>query len=214
MKKCIFAALAAVCMTIGTSASAQQQTAQPQHRHPRHHRHGCVVIVGGENEQAVRECCREMSLDKKQTDRVCRESRRIARKHRKFADSYRRSCAHVRRILTPEQRAARDLTSEMGLGSKVQTLALDSDHYVLKFRAPEALVGLKYADVDLNGSYHLTLVAVARPVKSKNLLGIDRREYRAIDAIDPDDKITADDLLVCYGTKKAYFSLFETTSPI
>ena len=103
MKKCIFAALAAVCMTIGTSASAQQQTAQPQHRHPRHHRHGCVVIVGGENEQAVRECCREMSLDKKQTDRVCRESRRIARKHRKFADSYRRSCAQVRRILTPEQ---------------------------------------------------------------------------------------------------------------
>lgn len=120
----------------------------------------------------------------------------------------------IDRILTPEQRAARDLTSEMGLGSKVQTLALDSDHYVLKFRAPEALVGLKYADVDLNGSYHLTLVAVARPVMSKNLLGIDRREYRAIDAIDPDDKITADDLLVCYGTKKAYFSLFETTSPI
>ncbi|MCM1318041.1 MAG: TrkA family potassium uptake protein [Bacteroides sp.] len=119
----------------------------------------------------------------------------------------------IDRILTPEQRAARDLTSEMGLGSKVQTLALDSDHYVLKFRAPEAFVGLKYADVDLNGSYHLTLVAVARPVKSKNLLGIDRREYRAIDAIDPDDKITADDLLVCYGTKKAYFSLFETTSP-
>ncbi len=119
----------------------------------------------------------------------------------------------IDRILTPEQRAARDLTSEMGLGSKVQTLALDSDHYVLKFRAPEAFVGLKYADVDLNGSYHLTLVAVARPVKSKNMLGIDRREYRAIDAIDPDDKITADDLLVCYGTKKAYFSLFETTSP-
>lgn len=119
----------------------------------------------------------------------------------------------IDRILTPEQRAARDLTSEMGLGSKVQTLALDSDHYVLKFRAPEAFVGLKYADVDLNGSYHLTLVAVARPVKSKNLLGIDRREYRAIDTIDPDDKITADDLLVCYGTKKAYFSLFETTSP-
>ena len=37
----------------------------------------------------------------------------------------------IDRILTPEQRAARDLTSEMGLGSKVQTLALDSDHYVL-----------------------------------------------------------------------------------
>ncbi len=72
---------------LGTAADRTAATPPP-----RHHRHGCVVIVGGENEQAVRECCREMSLDKKQTDRVCRESRRIARKHRKFADSHRRSC--------------------------------------------------------------------------------------------------------------------------
>ena len=120
----------------------------------------------------------------------------------------------IDRILTPEQRAARDLTSEMGLGTRVQTLALDSDHYVLKFHAPEVFVGLKYADVDFHTTYHLELVAVARPVKSRNLLGIDRREYRALGTIDPDDIITADDMLVCYGTKKAYFSLFGTTAPV
>lgn len=118
----------------------------------------------------------------------------------------------IDRILTPEQRAARDLTSEMGLGTRVQTLELDPDHYVLKFRAPDALVGLRYADVDFPRTYRLQLVAVARPVSTMNILGLERREYRAIDRLDPDDKIDADDMLVCYGTKKAYFSLFGTTS--
>jgi len=120
----------------------------------------------------------------------------------------------IDRILTPEQRAARDLTSEMGLGTEVQTLELDADHHVLKFRAPEALVGLKYADVDFIRSYRLKLVAVARPVATTNILGIDSLKYRAVDNLDPDDKINADDMLVCYGSKKAYFSLFGTTVPI
>ncbi|MDE7377156.1 MAG: TrkA family potassium uptake protein, partial [Muribaculaceae bacterium] len=75
------------------------------------------------------------------------------------------------RIVTPEQRAARDLTLEMGLGSKVMTLAIDDDHFVVKFTAPPALVGMRYADIDFQKTFKLTLVAVTKDVDKRNVMG-------------------------------------------
>lgn len=45
---------------------------------------------------------------------------------------------HIDRILTPEQRAATDLTREMAVGGHVESLAIDDDdeHYVLRFPLP------------------------------------------------------------------------------
>ncbi|MDE7393253.1 MAG: NAD-binding protein, partial [Muribaculaceae bacterium] len=52
----------------------------------------------------------------------------------------------VNRIITPEQRAAKDLVYEMELGTDVKAIAIDKDHYVLNFRAPDYFFGLHYAD--------------------------------------------------------------------
>lgn len=51
----------------------------------------------------VQKMCRELSLDRKQSDRVCRASRRIARQREKLAETCRESAAEVQQVLTPEQ---------------------------------------------------------------------------------------------------------------
>lgn len=113
----------------------------------------------------------------------------------------------IDRILTPEQRAARDLTYEMGLGTTVQSLAIDEEHYVLKFAMPKQLVGLKYADIDFQRSYHLKLISVARMVPVKNVLGIAKPTLNVID--ETDAMVKDGDVIVCLGTRKAYFAFFK-----
>lgn len=54
----------------------------------------------------------------------------------------------IDRILTPEQRAAKDLMYEMELGSQIASLKVDEDHYILKFNAPSELQGESYAQGD------------------------------------------------------------------
>ena len=51
----------------------------------------------------------------------------------------------IDRILTPEQRAAKDLVHEMALGSDIESMNIDDDSYILKFTVPDYFIGLKYS---------------------------------------------------------------------
>ena len=62
----------------------------------------------------------------------------------------------IDRILTPEQRAAADLTNEMELGSQVESLKIDADTYLLKFNAPQYFIG---------DSYDLSLIHISEPTR-------------------------------------------------
>lgn len=61
----------------------------------------------------------------------------------------------VDRILTPEQRAAYDLTYEMELGSDVNVLHVDKDYYVLKFKAPKYFLGMVYGEITIDRAFGL-----------------------------------------------------------
>ena len=82
----------------------------------------------------------------------------------------------IDRIITPEQRAAEDLTHELELGSEVTTLKVDADNVVVNFAVQDYILGLTYADLStkLANDYGLTLVAVSRPTETTNILGIKR----------------------------------------
>ncbi len=116
---------------------------------------------------------------------------------------------NIDRIVTPEQRAARDLSHEMGLGVETQSLAVDADTYVLRFKAPEIFFGLKYSDIDLDAAYRLHLVAVARGQKTTNIMGISHMEARTFDFSAPGTVVEEGDVFTCIGKSKAYFSLFK-----
>lgn len=114
----------------------------------------------------------------------------------------------IARILTPEQRAASDLTNEMELGTHVTSMQIDSNTYILKFRVPDLFIGERYDNLNLN-DYGLRLVAVTRPRKITNILGISRDETSVIDFTTPDLTVEADDIFTVIGSNKAYKSLFR-----
>lgn len=111
------------------------------------------------------------------------------------------------RILTPEQRAASDLVREMTLGAQVETLPVNEDRVVVKFLAPEQIVGMPYAVLDLRKEYGLTLVDVSRPVDRRNVLGLPRQHLETLDlSSDPELRVQSDDVFTVYGTRKDFRS--------
>lgn len=107
------------------------------------------------------------------------------------------------RIITPEQRAARDLSNEMSLGAKVQTLSVDDEYFVMKFSVPEHLYGRKYYDLKLESDYGLKIVALTRHTSATNMFGISHPRPKLIQ-IEPDTVATIGDVLTCFGRKRDY----------
>lgn len=102
----------------------------------------------------------------------------------------------IDRILTPEQRAASDLTHELALGSEVRTLAVGTDALVIDMAVPEAYHGMSYDDISrrLATDFDITLVAVCRPKERTNVLGIKRPALELLAdraaLAEPSDRIT------------------------
>lgn len=115
----------------------------------------------------------------------------------------------VERIITPEQRAASDLSHEMELGTAIESLAIDADHFVMKFPAPPFFIGLEYADLDLRTNYNLSLVAAARPRSRKNLMGISRPVPEILDLTQPGLKVLEGDIISVFGSRRDFRNLYK-----
>lgn len=113
----------------------------------------------------------------------------------------------IERILTPEQRAAADLTNEMELGAKVSSLQIDADTYIMKFRVPEFFVGEYYARLGLD-ELGLRIVAVTRPKIYTNVLGIKRNEPAILDISNAETTVEAEDIITIIGPAKSYRALY------
>ncbi len=79
-------------------------------------------------------------------------------------------------ILTPEQRAAADLTDEMELGPEVKSLKVDDSNLIAKFAVQDYLLGISYDELEkkLIQDYNLRLIAVSRRYDSTNIIGVKR----------------------------------------
>lgn len=114
---------------------------------------------------------------------------------------------HIDRILTPEQRAATDLTREMALGGHVESLAIDddADHFVARFPLPDMFDGIHYDNIPILNNGEMKLIAVCRPVTSANKLGMIRRSAKLI-PLDGDEKPRAakGDIVTVFTTRQAF----------
>lgn len=119
---------------------------------------------------------------------------------------------HVQRILKPEQRAASDLVSELGLGTDVKSMKIDNDSYVMRFKAPLFTIGTLYSKLMEEGLCGLKLVAATRPKQTTNILGISVNEAELIDLSSTDQNVEDNDLLVCFGRKKDFHALYRYIS--
>lgn len=118
----------------------------------------------------------------------------------------------IDRIITPEQQAARDLTNELALGTRVYTMTVDDSHFVMKFRVPRHFVGLHYSDIDMEKNYQMKLIAVTRDRKETNILGIKQDTPEIIDYSNPETISEEGDILTCFGSRDSYKSLIKEIS--
>ena len=116
---------------------------------------------------------------------------------------------NVQRILKPEQRAASDLVSELGLGSQVKSMQVDSESYVMRFDAPQFLTGISYAKIAEEGLYGLKLIAATRPKQKTNLLGLKVEEMEQIAISDAEAFVNDGDQLLCFGRKSDFRNLYK-----
>lgn len=126
------------------------------------------------------------------------------------ADSVHRSILeglNVDRIITPEQRAARDLSLEIALGHRAEVMKVDSESYVICFRLQKIFWGIPYAQLNLSGEFGLTLIGASRPEHGRNMLGIGVDTLKPIDVANPELNVEDGDVAVVYGTRKAYLKL-------
>lgn len=130
-------------------------------------------------------------------------ARAIDKLHESILESF-----EIDRILTPEQRAAFDLVNEMGVDSHISSLRIDDKVYIMKFRVPDHFTGMTYSSLDLDKDFHLKLLGVTRPKKSRNVMGIERSHEELLDNYE-DEHVESSDMLVCEGTAEAYRALYE-----
>lgn len=115
----------------------------------------------------------------------------------------------VDRILTPEQRAAKDLSYEMELGTHVDVLRVDKEYYVLNFTAPKYFYGMSYGEITTERAFGLKLIAATRPYTKSNLLGIDHHAHRLLDINDNSLKVEEGDIFTCFGSERNFRNMYR-----
>ncbi len=118
----------------------------------------------------------------------------------------------IDRIITPEQQAARDLTNELALGTRVYSMTVDESHYVMKFRVPNHFIGLRYSDIDMEKNYKMRIIAVTRDRKETNILGIKRDTPELFDYTAPEAMVEENDTFTCFGSRDSYKTLAKELS--
>ena len=119
---------------------------------------------------------------------------------------------NIDRIITPEQRAARDLAHELELGTAVDILKIDNDNFVMKFMAPSIFIGSLYSDLELTRDYGLQLITATRPEEKENIMGIPNLVQRVIfqDYNFGTEKVKEGDVFTVFGSIKAFKTLYES----
>lgn len=115
----------------------------------------------------------------------------------------------IDRIITPEQRAARDLSMEMALGHEAEVMKVSADSYVICFQVPDFFVGEEYAKLQFHKDFDLTLVGASRPKATRSLIGLNMESLEPIDITIAGATVASGDVMVCYGTRRAYRKLID-----
>lgn len=115
----------------------------------------------------------------------------------------------IDRILTPEQRAANDLSHELELGSSIVSLPIGSEGIAITLSVPDYMTGLKFSDIEskLKSDFNIKLVAVCRPIEKQNVMGINRPILTILE----DYSVTASkgDKMTIFGIRKKIRSFFK-----
>ncbi len=112
-------------------------------------------------------------------------------------------------ILTPEKEAARNLVKLLNLNIRLESLRIDKEHFVMKFKIPQRLIGYTIPELALEEEFNIKLISLLKGKRINNFIGISVMQQRVVEHIDDNYKLEVDDQLVCYGEYKNFMSFWK-----
>lgn len=112
-------------------------------------------------------------------------------------------------ILNPEKDAARSFVKLLELNVHVETLKIDKEYYVTKFKIPASFVGFKVMDTALEKQFNLKIIALVKSGRALNSAGISIIDRNVDNSFDENYTLEAEDKLVCYGTYKNFMAFWK-----
>lgn len=109
---------------------------------------------------------------------------------------------NIDRILTPEQRAAKDFAHEMELGPDFVSFPVDDKRMIISFEVPAVFAGIPWAEIKLEKDYHLHIIAASHPRQSTNILGISHTVNEPVNMEEEGAVCAAGDSITVLGTAK------------
>ena len=113
----------------------------------------------------------------------------------------------IDKIIIPEERAARSLVREMELGVRIQLFRVDNNYCVFKLRIPKQFIGLSPNDLHLKEEFNLKIIAIKKPKKVQNFIGIEYNEPEVVNVAEGEEPLKVNDELVCYGKESDFRKL-------
>ncbi|MFI3321585.1 MAG: TrkA family potassium uptake protein [Rikenellaceae bacterium] len=116
------------------------------------------------------------------------------------------------KILLPEKVAARSLVKSLDLRADIESLQIDKEYFVVKFKTPKSLVGFKVGDLALEKEFGLQIITILKSEKTKNSIGISiiKRTVKEEESVSNEYIVSDEDYLVCYGKYKSFVSFWKT----
>jgi trk system potassium uptake protein TrkA len=111
------------------------------------------------------------------------------------------------RVINPEEEMAVRLANQLANPNIVEHLELAEGHSLIQIRAPEAWYDRTLGDVDIRKKYEVNLVAIKRPVTTKDREGRERTEEEVLDLPMAHTTIREGDVLVLVGATESLESL-------
>ena len=112
-------------------------------------------------------------------------------------------------ILTPEKEAARNLVKLLELNVRIESLRIDKEHYVMKFKIPDQLAGHTIKELALEEEFDIKLLALLNAKRVHNFIGISVAQQKVDEQVDGNYILQADDRLVCYGVYKNFMAFWK-----
>lgn len=106
----------------------------------------------------------------------------------------------VDEIITPEKDFARFYTAQTSLEKRFMRWfkVTDSEH-LYQLETPALLIGQTLAHIGFEENFNLRLVAIERPEKRKNLIGLTQTVRQVVHPLTPDLSIEEGDILLLFG---------------
>lgn len=108
----------------------------------------------------------------------------------------------VNEIVHPEEETAERWTKKLSLSNVVDSFELNDDYSIIEAKVPVDFVGKTIMEVGFRNDFNLLVLTILKKVEVKVILGKTKTETQIQGVAAADDILTADDILVLFGSKK------------